>query len=593
MSKSKSVAAPAAPRASPPAPQERLWARIVFGGLLAWTFLTLCYPLRDTDFWWHLKTGEWILEHGAPPQVDVYTFTDFDKPWIDLHWGFQLLIAGVYHLGGANLVILFKAAVITGAVAVAWLAGGKTLPAWLKTLLWVPAVVCISGRGYERPEMLTQLFLAAWLWVALRVAERPRLIWLLPVIQLVWVNCHALFVLGLVVGAAYVIDCVAREFAGGKWGLAPADSQPSAKSIIRAGALVAAVCFVNPYFEDGVLFPLELYRKFTVDQEFWKDIGEFRPPLQYILKFGWRGLFNIYMMSEIIVWLIAAGSFVWLAWRRRRWSVMRVLLFAGFSHLAWKATRNSNIFAIMSLVVACENFAEAARAPAAALPEPRALIRYSRGMAAVLTALIVAVVTGGWAAIAEEGKEFRLGESPHWFIHEAAEFAGQPGFPNRAFVANNGQAAVYTYHNAPQRFVFTDARLEVCSKETFQQYNKILAAMWVGDLAWEKVLEAYSGGEMPVVILDSRGETSRMAMSGLLQTPGWRLVFADKTAGVFLTDAQADQLKLPKVDFASLINPDNRPLAPPDPRMHPAFPPPGSASPAPDRQTQSPQGESK
>ncbi len=38
---------------------------------------------------------------------------------------------------------------------------------------------------------------------------------------------------------------------------------------------------------------------------------------------------------------------------------MRVLLFAGFSHLAWKATRNTNIFAIVSVVVACENLAEA------------------------------------------------------------------------------------------------------------------------------------------------------------------------------------------------------------------------------------------
>jgi hypothetical protein len=555
MSKPKPVAAPLPALESP---DERLWEKIVFGGLLLWTFLTLCYPMRDTDFWWHLKTGELILERWTIPTVDLYTYSDFDKPWTDLHWGFQVLITGIYRLGGVNLVILVKAAVITGAVAVAWLAGGRDLPAWIKSLLWIPAIVCVSGRGYERPEMLSQLFLAAWLWIALRIAERPRLIWLLPALQVVWVNCHALFVLGLAVGAAYAADCVAREIAGGRWGLAPPDREPSGRVIVRAGALVAVACLINPYFEEGARFPLTLYRKFSVDQDFYSvNIGEFQTPLMFIQRAGWRGLFSIYIISELIVWCVTASSFVVLAWRRRRWSVMRVLLFAGFSHLAWKATRNVNIFAIVSLVVACENFAEigAGQARASSIPG-RPTVRNSRRMAAFVTCLIVAVVTGGWRAITEEGKEFRLGESPNWYIHAAAKFAGQPGFPNRAFVAHNGQAPVYTYHNAPGHWVFMDARLEVCTKRTFEEFNAILGLMVRGDPAWQTLLAAGSS-EMPVVILDSRG--SRFQIAAMMQTPGWRLVFADRAAAVFLTDQQADALNLPKADYEPLLNPDNRP----------------------------------
>src|SRR5690349_20348483 len=86
---------------------------VLLGIVLAWTFLALCFPLYDTDFWWHLRTGELIFARGEVPSVDMYTFMDSERPWIDLHWGFQLLIAGLYHLGGPTLVILVKAITIT------------------------------------------------------------------------------------------------------------------------------------------------------------------------------------------------------------------------------------------------------------------------------------------------------------------------------------------------------------------------------------------------------------------------------------------------------------------------------------------------
>jgi hypothetical protein len=149
------------------APAETVADRFLFATVLLWSFLGMCFPLYDTDFWWHLKTGQWILEGNGIPYVDLYTFTDSDKPWIDLHWGFQVLVAILYRLGGVPLVTLVKSAVITGGVAVAWRAGGVNLPAWKKAALWLLPIICIVGRGNERPEMLSQLFLAMWLWINL------------------------------------------------------------------------------------------------------------------------------------------------------------------------------------------------------------------------------------------------------------------------------------------------------------------------------------------------------------------------------------------------------------------------------------------
>jgi len=536
--------------------RETFWNVLLFSMVLLWTFLGMCFPMFDTDFWFHLKTGEWILETGSIPAIDLYTFTDFDKPWIDLHWGFQVLITVLYRLGGVPLVTLVKSGVITTAVAVAWVAGGNTLPVWKKSALWILPIICICGRGNERPEMLSQLFLAAWLWIAASTDRRPGLIWYLPLVTLVWVNCHALFVLGLVVGFCYAADALIREMLNGRFGLEPRTSGPELRTVWIAGGLVALTCFINPYFEQGALFPLTLYRKFSVEKGFYSaNIGEFRPPIDFVLKFG---VGNIYVLAESGVWLLTAASFVALLSVRHRWSLFRLLLFTGFSHLAWQATRNTNIFALVSGFIACGNFGDcrgSSSGLSASKTDKRLVVR-TKWMMALMAGLCVAVVTGWWNEIGEKNKPFGLGEAAHWFIHDAAKFAGHPGFPKRAFVAHIGQAEVYVYHNGPQRRVFMDARLEVCTRQTFEVYNAILMAMAAGDSSWQRV---FSDGELPVVILDSRSNPSRAAFNGMLHIPAWRLVFADRTAAVFLPTGLADSLHLPTADPAPLMYPDGPP----------------------------------
>ena len=531
--------------------RDRVWNRLLFVTMLTWTFLAMCFPLLDTDFWWHLKTGEWILAGNGIPFVDLYTFTNADRAWIDLHWGFQVLIAVLFRIGGAPLVTLAKAGTITASVAIAWQAGGVRLPAWKKSVVWLLPIVCIVGRGFERPEMLSLLFLAVWLWIARHTDQRPNWIWALPLVQLVWVNCHVLFVLGLVVGFCYAVDAIARVCQSGRFGLEPRTEGPSIPLTLIVGALAVLVCFANPYFEEGFLFPLTVYRKFSAEKDFYsKNIGEFQPPLEFVMR---HGIGNIYLLAELGVWLLTAGSFVWLLVNKRRWSPFRLLLFAGFTHLAWQASRNTNIFALVSGFIACENFRDSSQASAGSLASKptNALIHRTKAMVALMVVLCLSVVTGWWNELGEKNKPFRLGEAPHWFIHDAAIFAGQPGFPGRAFVSHIGQAEVYIYHNGPYKKVAMDARLEVCTQQSFERFNDAYAAMSEGHPRW---MNLFRDGDLPVVILDSR--YSRSAINGMMGTRGWRMVFADRAAAVFLPSGLADRLHLPTVDPTPLMFPD-------------------------------------
>lgn len=540
---------------------------LLVGPLLILTTFILCiFPLMDTDLWWHLKTGQLIWERGDVPRSDWFTFSDADRPWIDLHWGFQLFVTLLYTLGGVNLIILVKAAVISTAVGIGWFATGKVLPAWLRAAIWVPAVICITGRGYERPEMLSQLFLAMWLWIALRVEREPRWIWALPAIQVLWINCHALFVLGLVIGGCFAVDYFLRYVANGRFGLEPVSKHLKPLWVFGSAIACGFAALINPYFLDGALFPLVLYRKFSVEQEFYASIGEFQSPLEFLFR---NGLRNIYLDAELLLGVIALGSFLVAMRATGRWSPFRLLVFAAFGNLALEASRNVNIFAIVAAVIATANVADAWQAWAGEseratekrrdkgnerLPKvsPSLTPTHAYANLAVCCSFVVWIglaITGVWGHWSGEKKLFGLGEQPWWFGHEAMKFAGQEGFPDRAIVAHIGLAAVYEFHNGPDKKVLLDPRLEVCSQQTFARQDAILGQMARGDRSWEVEMRDKQG-RLPVVILDSRG--SRPIMIGLSISGAWRLVYCDPSAAVFLSNRQADELHLPPADVSPL-----------------------------------------
>ena len=164
------------------------------------------------------------------------------------------------------------------------------------------------------------------------------------------------YILGLVIGACYAVDYIFRLIAANQWGLGPVPENPAPSTLIRARRPVYVfAALLNPYFEEGAFFPFVLFRKFTVDQDFYsKNVGEFTQPITVIYKFG---VIFLSLNAEILLWLAAAASFVALL-LRRRFSVFRALLFAGFSYLAWKASRNTNIFSMVAGFVLAENLSE-------------------------------------------------------------------------------------------------------------------------------------------------------------------------------------------------------------------------------------------
>jgi hypothetical protein len=157
-------------------------------------------PVVDNDVWWHLRTGQWILQHGAVPSVDPFSSFGHDKPWVAYSWLFEVLIYRLYDWLGLYGVLLYRL-LLTCAVLVAihrFIARREprfAVATGLTGLVFLTTIPLLS----ERPWMFTVLFFTLTLGVVFDLREgrtRPG-IWILPIVFALWANLHVQFIYGL------------------------------------------------------------------------------------------------------------------------------------------------------------------------------------------------------------------------------------------------------------------------------------------------------------------------------------------------------------------------------------------------------------
>jgi hypothetical protein len=78
--------------------------------------------MYDADVWWHLRAGQWILANDQVPRIDPFTFGSAGRPWIDLHWLFEVILAEVFATGDMRAIVLMTAVVSASVLSVALMA---------------------------------------------------------------------------------------------------------------------------------------------------------------------------------------------------------------------------------------------------------------------------------------------------------------------------------------------------------------------------------------------------------------------------------------------------------------------------------------
>src|SRR3990170_7171623 len=94
----------------------RLVIAIAFISLFAMAARTVV----DTDLYWHLATGRFIVETGQIPRTDPFSSTRLSTPWTNVQWLPQIGLFLLYRLGGFSALSILVAALVTLAGVFVW-----------------------------------------------------------------------------------------------------------------------------------------------------------------------------------------------------------------------------------------------------------------------------------------------------------------------------------------------------------------------------------------------------------------------------------------------------------------------------------------
>lgn len=88
----------------------------------------------DSDTWWHLSVGRWMLENRALMTGDVFSYLRAGAVWLYPRLVVQVPLLWIYQTFGAGGLNVWTAGMVTLAFAVKAMEGGPFLKAFIIVL---------------------------------------------------------------------------------------------------------------------------------------------------------------------------------------------------------------------------------------------------------------------------------------------------------------------------------------------------------------------------------------------------------------------------------------------------------------------------
>jgi len=322
----------------------------------------------DTDIWWHLRTGQWIVEHRAVPTVDPFSTYGQGKPWIEYSWLFDLTVYGLYRLFGLRGIAVYGFVACLAIVVALSRLLGRIEPrparvAALTSIALVSMVPILSPRSYLVSIVAFIVVLDAVLRA--RSAPRTRALGWLPVVFALWANIHIQFVYGLAILAVATLDSmVPRRASDEAW------RGPSLRTWLLVDVLCLLATLATPYHiriygvlrdvsaQTGVYyFNLEMQAMQFREVWHWVTLGLVlaaafmagrRPPSRFLAVISAMGVF-VSFRSGRDVWFVVVCAAVVLATAGRAPAVASAVASPVRAGTRWRAVAVATIAFAMLL----------------------------------------------------------------------------------------------------------------------------------------------------------------------------------------------------------------------------------------------------
>ncbi len=471
--------------------------------------------LVTADLGRHLKNGELVLKGGAGKiwQENFYSYTYPDYSFLNHHWGSGVIFYLIQHLFGFTGLSVFFTLLTLATFLIffrlAWKNSGFN-PALLAGVIVLPI---LASRIEIRPEAFSYLLAGIFWWILSESRKKRGLIWLLPVLELIWINLHIYFFLGFfIIGVFFLEELVSRNL-----------SRLRDLSIVGGLSLVAS--FVNPAGIKGVFYPLQIfkgygYRLFENQTVWFLDrLVKYPPSLYFKIAFGALAL-----------------SWLYVFWKRKKISISNFLLTIFFSFLGWTAVRNFTLFGYFCLPVMVANLGGGKEGSER---KETTIESFTVGSAAisllVVLFLLNPVYWQGKIALGLGLEKSTLG-AVEFFQKE--KLAG-PIFNNY----DNGGYLIYFLY--PREKVFVDNRPEAYPKEFFEE---TYIPMQEQEKKWAEQDKEYNFN----AIFFYRNDLTPWGQSFLLSRitdPAWAPVYVDDWSIIFLKRDRKNEKTIQKFEL--------------------------------------------
>jgi hypothetical protein len=457
----------------------------------------------DSDFWWHLRTGQYIWQQHSLPLPDPFSFTSsLGKPAypgegltrhfnLTHEWLAEAIFYLIYAISGFPGIVLFRAAMLTVLCGIAGLLAYHRCRSFYRALAAVTlTAIFVDAFALDRPYQFTFLFLA----ITIAILERRRPLWLLPPIFLIWANCHSGYFLGWGVLAAYSLEALVLRLRdhrladdGKLWTV-------SAVSLLVSG--------LNP---NG-------FRVFEVMLNYRRSFLT-----STLLEWAPTPLWPPSLFTLMLVGALAA-----LVWARKRVRLADWLLFGAFAAGAIMARRNEVLLAFWAPILM-----------AGYLPA------WKRSLPAAAEFAVAALVACGIVVGVARGDFFQFRAAEWRYPSGAAAFLAAHKVSGPMF--NTYEYGGYLIWRLwPLERVFVDGR--ALNESVFMDYTRILYNHdESGGKSAQELLEQYG---IQVIVMNGFEYTSG-ALYLLAPSLGdprqteWKLVYQDPQAVVFMRNPPA------------------------------------------------------
>jgi len=196
----------------------------------------------DGDLPRHILMGSLILQTHHVSTTDIFSFRTVGFPSIPHEWFSQVLFASVYDWLGLDGIVLITALLIMLTWGIIYYQALRKSKSFFAALLFtVLAVGAGQIHVLPRPHIFTYLLTAIWIALLEHIdGAKPRAWWPLPLVMLLWVNLHGMFVIGMIIWAIYLVGDF-LDHPSKAW-----FSRAKARALMIGGALSLITTFFSP-----------------------------------------------------------------------------------------------------------------------------------------------------------------------------------------------------------------------------------------------------------------------------------------------------------------------------------------------------------